>query len=190
MSPEMNDAAHPALTIGELRFCDVIRAKDRSLRQFLDGTDFPTAFDARSWLSYLTGIKSALGNLNNDLGFVATVLVKGYLDRRFGIVGFDAAGKPQGASGVDIEASTPDGRTIVGELKTTKPYQPGFGAAQRTSIKRDLDRLAASTADHRFMFVVDADAYSALCRPSLASRAPGIEVVDLVSDRAFICPAA
>jgi hypothetical protein len=190
MTQQMDDAADSTLTLSELRFCEAIREKDRKLRRFLDNTGFPTIFDAREWLTYLTGIKIALGNLNNDLGFVATVLVKRYLDRRFGIVDFDAAGKPQGASGVDIEASTPEGRRIVGELKTTKPYQPGFGAAQRTSIIKDLARLAASTADHRFMFVVDVDAYSALCRPAFAGRAPGVEIVDLVSGKTFICPAA
>lgn len=147
----------------------------------------PLDADPRSWLAYLTGIKSALGNLNNDLGFVATLLVKGYLQERFGIVDFDAAGKPQGASGVDIEARTADGMTIVGELKTTKPYQPGFGAAQRTAIIKDLTRLGGSAADHRFMFVVDEDAFAALCRPALASRVPGVEIVNLVTGRTFVC---
>jgi hypothetical protein len=183
----MNDVADLTLTAAELRFCDAIREKDRSLRLFLANTSFPASNDAREWLTYLTGIKTALGNLNNDLGFVATLLVKHYLERRFGVVDFDAAGKPQGASGVDIEASTPDGLSIVGELKTTKPYQPGFGAAQRTQIIKDLNRLAAYKADHRFMFVVDVDAYSALCRPALASRAPGVEIVDLVSGATFVC---
>jgi hypothetical protein len=34
---------------------------------------------------YPTDIKSALGNLNNDLAFVATLLVKRYLEKRFGV---------------------------------------------------------------------------------------------------------
>lgn len=188
MTQIADDTANLARTAAELRFCESIREKDRKLRQFLDNASFPDSSDARDWLIYLTGIKTALGNLNNDLGFVATLLVKRYLERRFSIVDFDAAGKPQGASGVDIEASTPDGLTIVGELKTTKPYQPGFGAAQRTAIVKDLARLAASRSDHRFMFVVDADAFTALCRPALAGRAPGVEIVDLVTGRTFVCP--
>jgi hypothetical protein len=140
------------------------------------------------WLQYLTGIKHSLGNLNNDLSFVATLLVKSYLERRFKIKDFDAAGKAQGASGIDIEASTSDGIVIVGELKTTKSYQPGFGAAQRTSILKDLARLAATSADHRFMFVIDPDAYQALCGKGFASRAPGVQVVDLVTGKSFVCP--
>jgi hypothetical protein len=135
----------------------------------------------------LIGIKEALGNLSNDFGFVATLLVKAYLRDRFGICDFDAASKPQGASGVDIEAQTPDGKLVIGELKTTKPYQPGFGAAQRTSILKDLSRLSTSKADHRFMFVVDPEAYRILCSRGFASRAPGIEVVDVLTRRSFIC---
>jgi hypothetical protein len=184
----MEDIADLTLTPAELRFCDTIREKDRRLRLFLANAGLPTSADAHEWLTYLTGIKTALGNLNNDLGFVATLLVKRYLERRFGIVDFDAAGKPQGAAGIDIKASTPNGLNILGELKTTKPYQSGFGAQQRTQIIKDLNRLAASKADHRFMFVVDADAYSALCKPPLTRRAPGVEFVDLVSGKTFVCP--
>jgi hypothetical protein len=139
------------------------------------------------WLRYLTGIKHSLGNVNNDIGFVATLLARAYLNRRFGITDFDAAGKPQGASGIDIAALTADGKIVVGELKTTKPYQPGFGAAQRTSVLKDLARLATTTADHRFMFVVDPDAYRALGRRNFASKAPGVEVVDLVTGENFTC---
>jgi hypothetical protein len=171
MTRTTDDAVSLILTSAELRFCDSIREKDRNLRQFLANASLPAGTDARDWLTYLTGIKTALGNLNIDLGFVATLLVKRYLERRFGIADFDAGGKLQGASGIDIKASTPDGLSIVGELKTTKPNQPGFGAAQRSAIIKDLDRLAASNADHRFMFVVDADAFTALCRPALAGRA-------------------
>ena len=71
------------------------------------------------WLRYLTGIKDALGNLSNDIPSVATLLAKACIAERFGIMNFDAAGKPQGASDIDIEARPTDGKIIVGELKTT-----------------------------------------------------------------------
>ena len=85
-------------TAAEERFCETIKEKDRTLRSFLQNKVLPERIDAREWLAYLIGIKSALGNMNNDLGFVATLLVKHYLQERFG-VSIDAAGKPQGASG-------------------------------------------------------------------------------------------
>jgi hypothetical protein len=33
----------------------------------------PECIDAQTWLAYLVGIKSVLGNLSNDLGFIATL---------------------------------------------------------------------------------------------------------------------
>jgi hypothetical protein len=176
------------MTRNEAAYCDLIRKKDAKLRRFLAASSLADQIDAQEWLKYLSEIKNALGNLNNDVSFIATLLVKAYLRERFGISEFDAAGKPQGASGLDIVATTHDGKAIVGEIKTTKPYQLGFGAQQRTMMLKDLDRLAKSAADHRFMFVVDREAFEALCRKNFASRAPGIEIIDLVGQQAFLCP--
>jgi hypothetical protein len=178
---------NPRLTPAELRACEAIQAKDRALREFLSLNVLPPTPNAAQWLSYLTGIKHALGNLNNDLSFIATLLVKKFLHERFAITDFDAGGKAQGASGIDVQAATADGKSIAGEIKTTKPYQPGFGAAQRTSILKDLTRLASTTADYRFMFVIDPEAFQALCEKGLASRVPGVEIVDLVTGTTFIC---
>jgi hypothetical protein len=174
------------LTPGEQSFCKAIRNKDRALRSFLEANNLIDPVAANDWLRYLSGVKRALGNLNNDVGFVATLLVKDYLKRRFAIRDFDAAGKRQGAPGIDIEAWTAQGDSVIGELKTTIPYQPGFGAAQRTAILKDIARLAASTARHRFMFVIDPESFQTLCGKGFAARAPGVEVVDLVTNRSFI----
>ncbi len=103
MNDTESENVEASLTTAE--FCDAIRDKDRSLRRFLNTNVFPADIDAHGWLAYLTGIKSALGNLSNDLGFVATLLVKRYLQHRFGIANFDAASKLQGAPGVDIARS-------------------------------------------------------------------------------------
>lgn len=112
-------------TESEERARAAILEKDRALRLYLAAhkisSDDPTA-----WLDYLTGIKNLLGNISNDLGFVATILVKHYLAERFAITDFDAAAKAQGAAGVDIEARTAGGQTIIGELKTTKPCREHF----------------------------------------------------------------
>jgi hypothetical protein len=175
------------LTAAEARYCEAIRTKDKALRRFLSENSLADAANETEWLRYLIGIKSTLGNLNNDLSFIATLLVKAFLLQRFSITDFDAGGKAQGASGIDIEARTADGKTIAGELKTTRPYQPGFGAAQRTTILKDLARLASAVADHRFMFVVDPDAYRYLCSKNFASLAPGVEIVDLVTSQTFVC---
>lgn len=176
-------------TESEARARAVIVAKDKALRLFLAEHRFVESDEPAGWLAYLTGIKNLLGNVSNDIGFVATLLVKRYLAERFGIVEFDAAAKAQGAAGIDIEVRTADGRSIIGELKTTKPYQPGFGAQQRSMMIKDLARLRAADSDYKFMFVTDAETFEILCRPSWSARAPGVEIVDLASGRAFVCPA-
>jgi hypothetical protein len=178
------------LTEREERYGHEIRNKDGALRDFISGNALPLYLDERAWLTYLTGIKAILGNLSNDIGFVATLLVKRYLAERFAIVDFDAAAKAQGAPGEDIVAVTADGRQIIGELKTTTPYQPGFGSQQRTTIIKDLVRLAASPAYFRFMFVTDPETFAILCKPSWMARAPGVEIVDLVGGHSVCCPTA
>src|SRR5260370_42028051 len=102
----------PLFTPSEERFRQTIRTKDSTLRSFLERNSLADSVDAAHWLRYLTGIKDALGNLNNDISFIAT-LVKAYLGERFDIADFDAAGKPQGASGIDIEARTAGGKSIA-----------------------------------------------------------------------------
>ncbi len=80
-----------SLTAGEQRFCETIRAKDAALRSFLDGNKLANPVETIRWLNYLTGVKIALGNLNNDLSFIGTLLIKTYLHRRFRVTNFDAA---------------------------------------------------------------------------------------------------
>jgi hypothetical protein len=176
---------HQGLTAAEVRYCDAIRAKDSALRILLD-TRRPDG-EPVHLLEYLTALKNTLGNINNDISFVASLLVKPFLRERFGVE-FDAASKPQGAKGIDICCVTADGARIVGEIKTTKPYQPGFGAAQKKEILKDLLRLVSTPAEHRFMFVTDAESYRTLCGKAFASSAPGVEIVDLVGGHCFVCP--
>lgn len=174
----------------ETSHCKTIQQKDSSLRAFLGEQTLMEPVEPAQWLRYLTRAKAIIGNINNDVSFVATLLIKGYLSERFGIADFDAAAKAQGASGIDIEAKTLEGQTIVGELKTTTPYQPGFGAQQKKTILKDIERLASTQADFRFMFVTDPDTYKTLCKNSYSSKMPGVEVVDLVSGECFLCPSS
>ena len=98
--------------------------------------------------------------------------------------------KAQGAPGIDIDCTLPDGTRIVGEIKTTKPYKAGFGAAQKREITKDLVQLASAHAAYRFMFVTDPESFRTVCRPSFSALAPGVEIVDLVKGDSFVCPIA
>jgi hypothetical protein len=115
------------------------------------------------------------------LGFLATFLAKDYLAARFALVDFDVAEKAQGAPGADIEARTQTGETIRCEIKTTRPYQPGFGAQQKKTIKADLRKLMGCDATHRFMMVTDMGAFHTLCKPYYAPLAQRIDVVNLLT---------
>ncbi len=139
----------------ERKYNTRIHAKLRDLREFFTADPLnPEAQAAEAYL-FLSKLKAILGNLNNDLSYVATLMAKEYLSRQFDISCFDAAAKPQGASGIDVEFHTPDGKRIAAEIKTTFPYQPGFGAKQREMISKDIDKLKKSSADVKFLFLTE-----------------------------------
>jgi len=169
------------LTNRETEYWKVIHNKDLALRKLLSDKSLPETYLPAEWFKYLAHIRDALGNLSNSLGFVATLLAKDYLADRFGISGFDAAQKAQGAPGVDIEVRTPDGLEIIAEIKTTKPYQPGFGANQKITILKDLNRLSSLPADHRIMFVTDQESFRTLCGANYRARFANVEVVNLLT---------
>jgi hypothetical protein len=85
---------HEGLTAAEACYCQAIAKKDSSLRDLLAARN-PDCEPA-AMFDYLVAIKNTLGNINNDISFVASLLVKPFLRKRFGIE-FDAALKPQGA---------------------------------------------------------------------------------------------
>ena len=121
----------------EIQYLTAIRTKDSRLRDFLNSKPFPDMSSSETLFQYLTEIKSILGNHHNDISFVASLLAKDFLIERFAGLTWDAAEKAQGAAGLDIDLGWNDLR-IIGEIKTTMPYQKGFGAQQKAAIKKDL----------------------------------------------------
>jgi hypothetical protein len=139
----------------ETRYSRTIHEKLQELRAFLtDNALDPAAHPADAYL-FLSKLKSVLGNLNNDISFVATLMAKDYLSRHFDVSAFDAAAKAQGAPGIDIEFCTQDGMRVAAEIKTTFPYQLGFGAKQHEMISKDIDKLKKSNADVKFLFLTE-----------------------------------
>ncbi len=173
------------LTWNELQYCADIRNRDESLRAFLLQEDLANPPDIRAWLAYLTNMKRILGNLNNCVGFAATLLAKEYLAARFNVTDFDAAAKAQGAPGPDIEVRSSDGKLIRCELKTTHPYQQGLGAKQKEEILKDLKKLVESSADHKLMMVIDNETFSTLCKPAYSARAHSVEIVNLLTNETY-----
>lgn len=133
--------------------------------------------DWQAWSAYLAGIKGAVGNLDNGASFVACMLAKEYLAAHHSLKPYDAGAKRQGAAGMDVDVVTVDGKRVAGEIKTTEPYgENDFGARQRDEVLKDLERLEAAEAAHKYFFVVSPRAYRIL-QKRYAGRFPGVTIV-------------
>lgn len=166
-------------TSGELRYCQNLAARLDRVRAHLSAAPVPTATDPVALFRMLATLRELQGNISNDVSFAATLMVKDFLSARLGAT-FDAAEKPQGAPGMDIDLRTPTGARIVGEIKTTVPYQANdFGAQQTASFKKDFAKLAGAVADHKFLFVTDSRAYGVLQKPRYLSQISGVVLVNL-----------
>jgi hypothetical protein len=169
------------LTERERRYCSDIADRVSKAREFLNSNVLAEPPEPTQWHSFVSALRKIQGNISNDGSFIATLLAKQYLNSKFG-VDFDAAEKPQGAPGIDIDVKTPEGHRIVAELKTTVPYQGSdFGAQQAASFKKDFAKLAASDAKHKFLFVTDSSAFAALQRDKYTRLMPGVRIVHLAS---------
>ncbi len=173
------------LTPRESRYCAEIANRVSLARDHLNGRSLGDSNNPAEWYAFLSSLRQIQGNLSNDLSFVATLLAKRYLNDKFGI-DFDAAEKPQGAPGIDIDVQTTDGQRIVGEIKTIAPYQANdFGAQQAASFKKDFVKLAAATAAHKFLFVTEPRAFTVIRATKYTKQIPGVRIVLLTTGEEY-----
>ena len=168
----------------EIKYLKTVQNKDNRLRDFLSSKPFPDTASSETLFQYLAKIKSIFGNHHNDISFVASLLAKDFLTERFEGLTWDAAEKAQGAAGLDIDLIW-NGLRITGEIKTTVPYQKGFGAQQKSAIKKDLKKLRENEAAHKFMMVTSDEAYETLKGESFKPLLDKIEVVNLIQSDSF-----
>ncbi len=165
------------MTEPEQARCGEITKRLDVLRRLLVRNTPSAADDPSAWYKYLAAVKAVLGNLNNDLSFVATLMAKRYLAEHHSITHFDAAAKAQGAPGLDIDLATTDGQRIVAEIKTIEPYLPGdFGANQKKTFRDDFAKLNAAQASIKYLFVSEARSYDIL-RRKYTHEIPGVRIV-------------
>lgn len=139
------------LTDPEKQYCLDIKQRIESIRQFLSENALSVPVSPVQWHSFLAKFRKIQGNLSNDGSFIATLLAKDYLASKYDI-NYDAAKKPQGAPGIDIEVESAAGVNIAAEIKTTVPYQAtDFGAQQAASFKKDFAKLISSDATERYL---------------------------------------
>jgi hypothetical protein len=167
------------LTDKEKKYCSEIAGRVSTMRTFLDENNLADPPEPATWHAFLSKLCRIQGSISNDASFIATLLAKRYLQSKFR-VDFDAAGKPQGAPGIDIDIRTSEGQHIVAEIKTTVPYKASdFGANQADHFKKDFAKLTASKADYKFLFVTDSRAFAFLQEDKYRKLMPAVRVVHL-----------
>ena len=176
----------PVLTPGEAQVLTQLATKTAELRSFLTTHPTPSeTSESKQWYAFFAGMKDLLGNLNNDLSFVATILAKQFLSQRHGPIEFDASTKSQSAPGLDIDFESPSGR-IVGEVKTVYPYnETDFGATQRDAFLGDFEKLRKATAAYKYLFVTEPRAFDVISK-KYRGYAQGITVVSLRDGRELV----
>ena len=169
--------ATTALTDREQKYCDEIADRIDRLRALLTAKSLGRQGSPAVWYDFLAALKQIQGNTSNDLSFIATLLAKHYLAQKHQ-VSFCAAEKPQGAPGIDIDVTTPNGQRVIGEIKTTTPYQAvDFGAQQAEMFKKDFAKLAAAKAKYKYLFVTESTAFEVLKKPKYLKLMPGVRIV-------------
>lgn len=183
-----------SLTAGEKRHLAGIWSKMERLRDYLATREAGTlADDASDWYERLVGAKRILGNFDNDVSFVATLMAKQFLSQRHPSLMFDVSLKAQSAPGLDIDEVTPEGERVIAEIKTTIPYgETEFGAQQKSMFYKDFEKLAAADAPYRYFIVTEEKAFEVVKRRYL-SRLEGVTVALLplaLADARYVVPAA
>lgn len=175
------------LTTRETNYMAEIKHRLEMVYSFLSEKQFPVIENTPAWYSYLAGLKEILGNTSNAIGFVATLLAKQYLINRCGIENFDAADKPQGAPGLDIDIRLPDGQRLIAEIKTTSPYLPSdLGAQQKETFRKDFLKLAKENAYLKFFFLTEQSTFEMMKKSKYKSQLPGVFVVLLTTGEEFL----
>ena len=156
------------------------------VRSHLSENEFPSITEISAWYSFLAKIKFIQGNFNNDISFLATLMAKKYLEERYGLQNFDAAEKPQGAAGIDIDVRLPDGRRLIAEIKTTSPYKPNdLGAQQKAMFENDFTKLADAGAEIKLFLLTEQATFYLMKKPKYKSQLSGVSVVLLTTGEEF-----
>lgn len=172
-------------TKNEINEINAIYKKVNAIKEFMNSNEFPEQqSNIIEIFNYLDKLRSTQGNINNDISLIATLLSKEYIVKTHGGQwSFDAAEKKQGANGLDIDIQYDKQERLVAEIKTTVPYhQHDFGAAQRESIQRDIDKLNNASAQYKYFFVTNLRAYEILQKESYKNRMKNITLVLLTNE--------
>ena len=153
-----------------------INKKVERIKQFVLVEDMQVRDDdIKSAVIKFMKFKECIGNMGNDIHYLASHLANSYLKKNHDVT-IDL-NRPSGRAGLDIELDE-----IVGEIKTTIPHKPhDFGAAQKREIKKDLERLDLSSEKHKYFFVIDSNTERIL-KSKYMKKYPSVRVINLLKE--------
>jgi len=155
---------------------DRINEKIKRLEDFLFNEDLLAKDNTiRIILPKFMKLKEIIGNIDMDIHFLASYLANSFLANRHGVT-IDMT-KAVGSSGMDIEIGQ-----VVAEIKTTIPYlENDFGARQKETIRKDLERLENADKKHKYFFVTD-DRTEEILKRKYGKNYPSVEIVNLLNE--------
>lgn len=104
-------------------------------------------------------ISRILGNINYDLKVLSYYYVNTFLQQTYALKTYRAPAM----LGKFIDETLPDGRRIIGKLKTTYPYGATYlSTTQIRTLKKDILFLQQQEADAKYFFVIDEHMYGLL----------------------------
>lgn len=157
---------------------DSINKKIKRLETFLSNEDLHVRDTTiRIALMKFLRLKEIIGNINMDIHFLASYLANSFLTKRHGVT-IDMA-KAVGSSGMDIELEQ-----VVAEIKTTVPYlEDDFGAKQKETIRKDLERLENADKKHKYFLLTD-DKTEQILKRKYSKHYPSVKIVNLLNENA------
>ncbi|MCM3390240.1 hypothetical protein M3649_19260 [Ureibacillus chungkukjangi] len=176
---EIKNENSSKLSDGEIEYTQNLSEKMKHVRAVLTD-DMVYNFNNKSVVeqyALMKGFRRIIGNIDNDLSFLGCLLIKEFLIERHSCSALNMALKPQGSPGLDIDEKTRDGKRIIGELKTTYPYQENnLGANQKVNFIKDFEKLQQNDADYKYFFVTESKTFE-IVRNKYSQYLKGINLV-------------
>ena len=139
----------PTLTTKVNRLTEVIRESDNLFNTKTIDEQF----------QLVRTISRIIGNINYDLKLLSYYYVNAFLQQTYALMSY----KAPAVLDKSIDETLPDGRRIIGKLKTAYPYGATYlTTAQIRTLKKDILFLQQKEADVKYLFVIDEHMYGLL----------------------------
>lgn len=107
-------------------------------------------------IAYFKKLKSAIGDIHGHIHGLAVKAAELHLTEKHRTVkSWETS--PKYREGIDIVGKNANGKmTVAAEVKTTGRSEKEFlGSQQRSKVKEDIEKLLATNAKHKYLFIID-----------------------------------